>query len=522
MKELPIGIQDFEIIRRENLLYVDKTDKLLDLVKNGRRYFLSRPRRFGKSLALSTLEAMFRGKAELFKGLSSEDWVKERANSPSPVISIDMSGFDEPAIGEELNESLVTELEEIASMNHLEVPPAQNCGKMLKNLIRAFYERSGYVVVLIDEYDSPILNYISNFKKAEEMRGVLRSFYKVLKSCDKYLRFLFITGISKFSKVGVFSALNNLEDISMDEQYGSVAGYRQDELESYLSDRINDMAFRMKITRTELLRQLRDYYDGFSFDGVTKVYNPFSIMQCLKKAAFSNYWYESGSPSFIVEWMKDHHIREPEEYRHIKVRSDFTSSQEIERADPKSFLYQSGYLTIEGKEGNILTLDYPNREVLDSLSGLYLELVYRIENFASLGAEAWRALEEGDISEVVRLYNVALSEIPYDDYAKNRNEYWYRSMFVMLLRGAGIIVYAEVHTYQGRSDVVIQLNSKIIVLEFKFASSSSEVRVKKIEGERQMEERGYSKSYEVEGRSIITAVLVADDESKQVIYRNET
>ena len=519
MRELSIGVQDFEIIRRENLLYVDKTDRLLDLVKNGRRYFLSRPRRFGKSLTLSTLEAMFRGKAELFKGLSSEDWVKEQANSPSPVISMDMSGFDEPETGEELNQSLITELEEVAEINELEVKSVSNCGKMLKNVIRSLYERSGYVVFLIDEYDSPILNHISDLGRAEEMRGVLRSFYKVLKSCDKYLRFLFLTGISKFSKVGVFSALNNLEDISMDEEYGSVAGYTQEELEFYFSDRIDDVAFRVGITREELLKRLKNYYDGFSFDGVAKIYNPFSIMQCLKKAAFGNYWYESGSPSFIVEWMKDHQIQEPEEYRHVRVRSDFTSSQEIERADPKSFLYQSGYLTIEEKEGNILTLDYPNREVLDSLSGMYLELVYRMENFVSLGAEIWRALEKGDILEVVRLYNIALSEIPYDDYSRNRNEYWYRSMFVMLLRGAGIIVYAEVHTYQGRSDVVIQFTNHIVVLEFKFASRSSEVREKRLEGERQIRERGYSKGYGVEGHNVTPAVLVADDEKKLVICK---
>lgn len=517
MKELPIGVQDFEMLRMEQLLYVDKTDKLVELVKNGRRYFLSRPRRFGKSLTISTLEAMFRGKVELFEGLSSEEWVKEHAKNPYAVISLDMSGFSEPETGEELNGSLITELEEIAEENELEIASPPNCGEMLKKVLQALYKKSGYVVVLIDEYDSPILNYISDLEKAEEMRAVLRSFYKVLKSCDKYLRFLFITGISKFSKVGVFSALNNLEDISMDEEYGSITGYTQEELEVYLSDRIDDAALRMKLTREELLRGLKDYYDGFSFDGREKIYNPFSIMQSVKKASFGNYWYESGSPSFIVEWMKEHQIQEPEGYRHVKVRSDFTSSQEIERADPKSFLYQSGYLTIERKEGNILTLDYPNREVLDSLSGMYLELVYRIENFASLGAEIWRALEGGNIKEIVRLYNIALSEIPYDDYSRNRNEYWYRSMFVMLLRGAGVIVYSEVHTHKGRSDVVIQLGKKIIVLEFKFASRSSEIEQKRNEGSQQILSRDYAKSYEIEGRTVIIEVIVADDEKRQVI-----
>lgn len=516
MQVLPIGIQSFEILRNNNLLYVDKTAYLLELIKNGSRYFLSRPRRFGKSLALSTLEAMFSGKVNLFNGLAAEQWVAEQAKNPSPVISIDMSGFDEPKTGEELNQSLITELEDIAEDNDLEIPASNQCGRMLKNIIRALYKKNGYVVVLIDEYDNPILNYISDLKKAEEMREVLRSFYKVLKSCDKYLRFLFITGISKFSKVGVFSALNNLEDISMDEQYGSIAGYTQEEIENYFSDRLDDTAFRMKITRTELLRQLKDYYDGFSFDGATKIYNPFSIMQCLKKATFGNYWYESGSPSFIVEWMKDHHIQDPEEYRHVKVKNDFTSSQEIERADPKSFLYQSGYLTIEEKNGDIFTLDYPNREVLNSISSVYLELIYHIEQFASLGADIWRALKDANIPEIIRLYNIALAEIPYDDFS-NRDEYWYRSLFLMLLRGAGIITYAEVHTYKGRCDVAVQFENQIIVLEFKFAEKSSEVEKMKIEGEQQLSSREYAKGYNAEGRKIITAVIVANDEKRQAV-----
>lgn len=370
MKELPIGIHDFAMIRRENLLYVDTTASLLKLVKSGRRYFLARPRRFGKSLTLSTLEAMFSGNAELFKGLAAEEWVKKQAETPSPVISIDMSSFDKPNTGSDLNKALIAELEDIAEEKGLTLLRSPYCGKTLKNLIREMHKRSGCVTVLIDEYDGPILDNIGDLPKAEEMREVLRSFYTVLKSCDKYLRFIFIAGISKFSKVGVFSAMNNLEDISMDGEYGDIAGYTQDELEKYFSERISDAAERLKIERANILERLKNYYDGFSFDGIHKLYNPFSIMQCLKKAEFGNYWYESGSPSFIVKWMRNHEIEEPEKYRHIQVRSDFTSSKEIERADPASFLYQSGYLTIEKKEEQLFTLDYPNREALNSLSGM--------------------------------------------------------------------------------------------------------------------------------------------------------
>ena len=517
MRELPIGIQNFEMLRRDNLIYVDKTKRLLELIRNGRRYFLSRPRRFGKSLTLSTLEAMFSGRAELFRGLSAEKWVKEQAQSPAPVVSIDMSGFDEPKSGQELNEALRFELEDIAYDKGLKILYSTTCGRMLKELIRELYKRHGYVVVLIDEYDNPILDKIKSLDKAEEMREVLRSFYKVLKSCDKYLKFVFITGISKFSKVGVFSAMNNLEDVSMDEQYGDIVGYTQEELEGNFGDWIEDAARRMNICRSEMLENLRSYYDGFSFDGNVKLYNPFSIMQSLKKGELGNYWYESGSPSFIVEWMREHQIEEPEEYRHKIVKTDFVGSQEIERADPSSFLFQSGYLTIERKQGNVLTLDYPNREVLDSLSSMYLSLIYRVEGYVLLGNEIWKALREGNISEMAKLYNTALFGIPYDDYLKNRNEYWYRSMFVMLLRGAGIVSYSEPHTSKGRADVVIQFKELIVVLEFKFAKSSSDVEDMKRKGLEQIYERGYSDSYDSEGRRIVLAVLVADDEERQIV-----
>ena len=319
MQVLPIGIQSFEKLRKDNLLYVDKTGILQKLLQNGQRYFLSRPRRFGKSLTLSTLDAMFRGKADLFKGLKAEEWVTEQAKHPSAVLRLDMSVLGGSPNGTALERVIIEELTNIAEDNNITTQTSQRCGMMLKNLIRIMYKQAGSVVILIDEYDKPILDNISDLAKANEMREVLRSFYIVLKNCDEYLRFVMLTGISKFSKVGVFSTLNNLEDISMDKQYGDIVGYTQQELEMYFVDRINDAATRIKITPDNLLSRLKDYYDGFSFDGMTRLYNPFSIMQCLKKAELSNYWYTSGSPAFIVKYMKEHKIRNPEEYRHHRI-----------------------------------------------------------------------------------------------------------------------------------------------------------------------------------------------------------
>ena len=518
MKKLPIGVQDFAQLRQDNLLYVDKTGRLKELIENGRRYFLSRPRRFGKSLMLSTLDAMFRGRKEYFKGLAAEEWVTRQSENPVPVLRLDMSGLRAYSSGEELNLSIVKGLEDFNFLNDINISLEGTAGGMLLRTIHKLYKQRGAVVVLIDEYDKPILDNLSDIRKAHEMREVLRSFYTVLKSCDEYLRFVLITGISKFSKMGVFSAMNNLEDISMDKSCGDIAGYTQWELEYYFVDWLEAASAEMGITHDELIERLRDYYDGFSFDGRTRLYNPFSILQCLKKGEFRNYWYESGSPSFIVEWMREHQILDPEEYRHIVINSnDFISAQEIEQADAASFLYQSGYLTIEKKEEQLLTLDYPNREVRNSLSSMYLKLVYRVEGYALLGNQIWKALREGDIPKIVRLYNIALGGVAYEDYGKNLNEFWYRSMFVMLLRGAGIISYSEPHTSKGRADVVIQFKNLTVVLEFKLSKTSAGVEQMKRLGAQQIKERGYADGYSGDGREIITAVLVADAEKREVI-----
>ena len=517
MQTLPIGIQSFGMLRRDNMLYVDKTGKLLELIENGRRYFLSRPRRFGKSLTLSTLEAMFSGQTDLFKGLKAEQWVREQAEHPAPVLRFDMSDLDATSI-DNLNISLISEVEDNGEDYDLKLKLEANPSRMLKSLIRTLYKQYGAVVVLVDEYDKPILDNLTNLAIANEMREVLRSFYTTLKSCDEYLRFVLLTGISKFSKVGVFSAMNNLLDISMMEKYGDIAGYTQQELEHYFDNCLKAMAENKKIDTKEILARLKNYYDGFCFDGVKRLYNPFSILSFFEAGEFKNYWYESGSPSFMVNWMKEHHIQDPEEYRHIVVNgNDFISVQEIEQADAASLLYQSGYLTIEKKEEQLLTLDYPNKEVLNSLSSMYLKLIYKVEGYARLGNAIWKALRQGNIHEVVELYNTALAGIPYDDFLSNRNEFWYRSMFVMLLRGAGIISYTEPHTSKGRADVIIQFNNLVAALEFKFAETSSQVQELKRIGAEQIIRHGYIDSYKWENRKVISAVLVADSENRKVV-----
>ena len=521
MQKLPIGIQTFEDIRKENYLYVDKTKQILNLIENGKCYFLSRPRRFGKSLTISTLEAMFKGKAELFKGLYAEDWVKEQTKSPNPVIKLDMTGLGNYKTIEELNNALIYIVKNSIKQYKLNISYDENinnnAGLVFFQIINELYEKLGKVVILIDEYDKPITDNINDLEKANEIREFLRSFYGILKNStiSDNLHFVFITGVSKFSKAGVFSSLNNLEDISLDKNYSDIVGYTQKELEENFSDWLDKTEKELSLNREELITKIKEYYDGFSFDGIVRVYNPFSVLNFFKQGNFSNYWYYSATPSFLANYLKKHEIKEPKEYIQKRVTSNFTDSHEIENASVESFLYQAGYLTIKERKGNILILDYPNEEVKSSMDSLYLENFYNIKDFAGFSNDIWESLEAENIPQIVSIFNEALKGVPYEDY-KDRDESWYRSLFLMLLSGAKITYFSEVHTFKGRSDVVITFKDKlVVVIEFKFAQTSKDVDKKRQEGEKQIKSRDYASTYKAT-KKIITAVFVTDDEKRQV------
>ena len=535
MQKLPIGIQNFEMIRKENYLYVDKTKQILQMIENGKNYFLSRPRRFGKSLTLSTIEAMFQGKFELFKGLYAEEWVKEQAKNPAGVIRLDMSALGNYEDKKELNKSIINYFVRYYIKKYkLDIVVQDSSSDVFLDVINELYEKFGSVVVLIDEYDKPMTDNIDNLEKANEMREILRKFYNVLKGCYE-VKFIMFTGVSKFSKAGVFSGLNNLKDISMSEKYSDIVGYTQKELEDNFGDWLEKNSKEMSLSREELLNKIKKHYDGFSFDGKVRVYNPFSVLNFFDEGKFRNYWYVSGLPSFLVKYFKKHGITNPDKFRHIEVESNFVDEHEIESSTCESFLYQAGYLTIEKWESKddkeILTLDYPNLEVLGSISSLYLKDIYHIENYLPLGNALWMAiktLKDGNVEEIVDIFNNVLEKMPYIDFPKklkednfifsNRmsGEAYYRSLFVMLLRGgAGVTTFQESYSKDGRADLVIPFDEKIIIIEFKFANNSKEVDKKRAEGQEQVKQ--YSESYKNEGKKIISVVLVADNEKRQVV-----
>ena len=514
LQVLPIGEQNFEKIRQNNSLYIDKTKQILQMLKKGTYYFLSRPRRFGKSLTISTLEAMFQGNAELFKGLYAEEWVKEQANHPNPIIKLDMSGLGDFVNIKEFKSSLKDYIGEIIEDYNLNIELKETASRILAKIIRELYKKFGLVVVLIDEYDFPITEFIDDMEKANNIRKFLRSFYGILKTYSKYLRFVFITGISKFSKVGIFSGFNNLKDISIDKKYSDIVGYTQKELENNFSEWIEKTSEEISMNKEELLKKIKYYYDGFSFDGITKVYNPFSVLNFFDEGEFGNYWYNSATPSFLAKYLKKHKIKDQKEFTNKKVSIDFTNSREIENASVESFLYQAGYLTIVKREGNMITLYYPNEEVRSSMTQLSLDSFYNITDYMNLGYELWEATKNADIKKIVDIFNEALKPIPYDDYP-NRGEFWYRSLFMMLLYTTRLLAFPEPHTFDGRPDIVIPFDDRLIILEFKFAKTSSEVDKKLERAEDQVAH--YAESYKLAGKEIVTAVIVIDNEKKQAI-----
>jgi hypothetical protein len=344
MKNLPIGIQSFEDIRSNNYLYVDKTEYLYRMVTTGKVYFLSRPRRFGKSLTVSTLEALFRGQKELFEGLyiyDKWDWTKQY-----PVIRIDWTAIKH-GTSEEIERDLLVWLKRLARENEITLfsEYASSCfGELIVELHRKTGEK---VVVLIDEYDKPVTDNLMNKEVREANKQALHDFYQVMKGTDDHLRLIFLTGVSKFAGLSVFSALNNPKDITLDKNYAMLCGITQEELESYFPEHLDAVAKELSITRNELLENIQEWYNGYSWDGKTSVYNPFSTLLLLDQKVFRNFWFATGTPTFLIELLKKRNNIESY-LQPIQARDNIFSSYDPERLETIPLLFQTGYLTIKG------------------------------------------------------------------------------------------------------------------------------------------------------------------------------
>ena len=528
--KLPAGIQTFETIRTEGYVYVDKTKYLVDLIDTGRVYFLARPRRFGKSLTISTFDALFSGKKELFKGLYAEAFLNRPEFKPSPVIRLDMSvvttnrGMD--VLKESVKLSVLRAAKALDVEIHTDNSPGDVLGELIVNTAQKYKQKA---VFLLDEYDKPFTDFFNNPEMVEKVRDELRSFFIQIKANDEHIRFAFITGISKFTKMGVFSALNNLIDISPNEKYGEICGMTEGEIIHYFPEYFEETAKELELSIDELVREMRTYYNGFCFDvgGKHRLYNPFSTLNFFYRKRFNNFWMESGMNSMIAAYLKTHQLT-VEQFRNQPVSEDFvTNSVEIDKASPESFLFQTGYLSL--REGLIddFSLDYPNTEVLNSMSALVAQNILEDadENFTYCRSDLLKGLMAVNYELVISVFNRLLASIPYDDFSaaakenisdnnyKIRPQEWlYRSSLLAFLRGCGVTVVAEMHTNSGRADLALNHKGKTWVIEIKVAYEGESPAKKAEEAYQQIMDKNYAKPYP----DAVCIGLAIDDSVRQI------
>jgi len=524
--KLPAGIQTFEKLRKDNCVYVDKTKYLVDIIDKISVCFLARPRRFGKSLTVSTLDALFSGKKELFKGLYAEEFLNRPDFEPSPVIRLSMGGISTHGNIKSIEESIKEKTLLVAEILGIEIKKTTSAGDVLaKLIIQTSQKHNKKVVFLLDEYDKPYTDFINEPDVAKKVRALLRGYYSQIKENEDYLRFIYITGISKFTKMGVFSTLNNLVDISPLEEYGKICGLTEDEIIQYFPDYLDATADKFGISTDDLLEKMRNYYNGFCFDvgGKNRLYNPFSTLHFFFSKIFANFWMESGTSSMFTEYLKTNRLT-VEQFRNFPVSDNFLyHSTEIEKARPESFLFQTGYLSL--REG--LKLDYPNTEVLDALSELVSQYILedKTEDFTYCRNDLLIALERTYHDLVVSVFNRLLASIPYDDFTSAAKqavlfncydykvqEWLYRSNILSFLRGCGVLVIGEMHTNLGRADLVVAHKGKTWVIELKVAYEGESPTKKAEEALQQIIDNNYASPYP----DAVCVGMAIDDTVRQI------
>ncbi|GHV29389.1 ATPase AAA [Bacteroidia bacterium] len=497
-RKLPVGIQDFEKLRTENYLYVDKTQYLYELAMFSRPYFLGRPRRFGKSLFLSMLKAYFLGKKELFEGLAiaalEKDWVKY------PVIYIDFNKAAYTNI-KTLNVVLDSILRDYEKEWEVETI-VDELSVRFDRLIKRAYEITGQkVVILVDEYDKPLLGTMDNLDVNNEIRTALKGFYGVIKNADAYLRFVLLTGVTKFSKVSVFSDLNQLQDISMNERYAGICGISEDELKRNFQPEIANLAEKQNLTYEETLAELKRYYDGYHFcENTEDIYNPFSLLNTFYAGKFKDYWFETGTPTFLIKMLKDIDYNLKSLENDVQIPVDLITNYQAEYGNPIPLLYQSGYLTIKkyDNEFNEYTLGFPNNEVKYGfirrlipayMSGKEMSSDFSIGNFI-------RDLRANDVDGFMNRLKAFFAGIPYE--LNNKEEKHYQTVFYLLFRLIGEFVQAEVSSAIGRADAVVVIYDTVFIFEFKLTGNATAE-----DALAQIDERKYAAQYAIGNKKIV-------------------
>jgi hypothetical protein len=503
MQKLPIGTQDFRILRENDFLYVDKTRQIHQLITDGRFYFFSRPRRFGKSLTVSTLKEIFTGSKELFKGLWIEnkwDWSQR-----NPVVHLGFSSIGYQDLG--LEQALLSAIDDQAAQNGVKLEQV-GISLRFKELLSKL-AREKRVVLLIDEYDKPIIDYLEREKRqqASENRQILKRLYSIIKDSDPYLQLVFITGVSKFSKISVFSDLNNLEDITIDRRFGDLVGYTQAELETFFAPYLPPAASNLDLTIPELLDRIKEWYNGYSWQPGVSVYNPFSILNFFQKRTFGIFWFETGTPTFLINILKERQLFDLED---VQVDQLLFESYTLENLETYSLLFQTGYLTLKSAdEFGLFTLSYPNREVKESmLRHLISAYRHETEMVTPVIIQLRKAFLEGQIDQVIEIIKSLFKNIPSTLFIKNKESY-YHSLIFLLFHYLGIFIEAEVHTADGRLDAVVQTPATVYILEFKLDKSAQEALS-------QIKTKGYAEKYLHTPKKIIGLGINFESKKKTV------
>ena len=474
LKLYPVGIQTFERIRKENKLYIDKTEYIYRMTHSGGCYFfLSRPRRFGKSLLVSTFESYFSGKKELFEGLAIEKLEQEWMEYP--VLHFDMSGgkhMEKEQLEDYLSNRLEAEERKWGTTHS-----KRGVNDRLTELITTAYEISGkQVVVLIDEYDAPMLDVAHDKETLDVLRNLMRNFFSPLKMCEPMLRFVFLTGITKFSQVSIFSELNNIKNISLDDEYAGVCGITKEELLTQMSEDIDVLAEALEMTREETIAKLKENYDGYHFSPASPdVFNPYSLLNCFDDKNFGAYWFSSGTPTYLINMLRKFKVLPAKIGRSLARSSAFDAPTEnLKTITP--LLYQSGYITIKGydKMSQLFTLDLPNKEIkvglFESLLPYYLEGMYAEEGDVAI-AQMSVLIRQGDMDGALRLLQEFLGTVPYCNNT-NYEGHYQQVLFIIFTLLTHFVVDVEVHTPNGRVDVVMETEDTLYLIELKLNKSA--------------------------------------------------
>ncbi len=517
MKKLSLNIQTFSKLIEQNFVYIDKTAQIHHLITSDTTYFLSRPRRFGKSLLISTLEAIFQGRKELFSGLaiSSTDY----AWPVHPVIRLDF-GIIPHETAQELRIGLCEELLRVARLHGVTVEKYKNPGQQLKALIDVLSIKNS-VVILIDEYDKPILDHIDNNEVAQKCQIVLKSFYETIKGLDQYCRFIFLTGVSKFTKTAVFSGLNNLNDISEKSAGSTIVGYTKDEIEQYFARYLEPLAQRLGKSIPDTLEQIMVWYDGYRFtknEEPERLYAPLSVMHCLQEKFFDNYWFSTATPSYLVKLLHnpDYNLSTLEKFQPLQASEAIFSTYDVNAIALEALLYQAGYMTIKSydHETRMLEIDYPNHEVRTSMHYLLIGMKVNLSDI-NVGP-AVNNIRIGflscDMTKLQYGLQTLLANVPTIHH--KRDESFYHTLFHMITTEIGFQTNSEDPVHTGKPDLIVHTKDRIYVLEFKINKPAGQSM-------QQILDRRYYEKYQDLGKQLVLIGMSFNYKGKQIAVEYE-